>query len=471
MSQVNYPVQRPGEDRMDLRSLIEVLIRRRWIILAVALPVILVATIGTLRSAQLYLARGTLAIEVAGPQSPTFGRVYSNQDVILSSAAELAMSIPVASLAAQALADSLPALRERFPRHLMNVQTVADLQGVLHGGVSSNHVGESNMINLSFTHTHPAIALIGARALADAFIDFNIESRRISPAVQYYAEQIAATQAEIEALVVERANLEETLGLIGVAPDVRQSVDQIRALEGQYFQARSRREGIEARLRAMTEAIDADPGFVPTVGNTEASSLNRLKGELDTRLTRLATLRETFNEDSVWIQRELRQIEALRQELDLERSRYLETLRVGLAEAQSVEQSFLAAQRSQAKELVGFPSVRGRVETLDLRIDGLRRLLQSLQHKHGEVRMAAESDVRISDVRLIEEPVMDVPIGRGRKILYLIIASFLAVALALVIAFFVESNDHRIYDRRRAELYLEVPVLGSLPDTTRKSRA
>ena len=35
--------------------------------------------------------------------------------------------------------------------------------------------------------------------------------------------------------------------------------------------------------------------------------------------------------------------------------------------------------------------------------------------------------------------------------------------MGLVAAFFVESNDHRIYDRRRAELYLEVPVLGSLP--------
>ena len=94
------------------------------------------------------------------------------------------------------------------------------------------------------------------------------------------------------------------------------------------------------------------------------------------------------------------------------------SLRIGLAEARSVEQSFLAAQQTQTQNLETFPSVRGQVETLDLRIDGLRRLLQNLQHKHGEVRMAADSDGRISDVKMIEDPVLDVPIGRGRKISY-----------------------------------------------------
>jgi uncharacterized protein involved in exopolysaccharide biosynthesis len=471
MSQVNYPVQRLGEDRVDLRSLIEVLIRRRWIILAVALPVILVATIGTLRGAQLYLARGTLMIEIAGPQSPAFGRFWINHDVILSSAAELGQSVPVASRAALALADSLPAYRERFPEHLSRVMTVADLQEVLHGGVTTNHVGESNMINLSFTHTSPQFALIGARALADAFIDFNIESRRISPAVEYYAEQIEATQREFEELVARRTAVQEASGLTGLAVDARQSLEQIRNLENQYFQARSLREGLEARLRAFDRAIAADPNFVPTVGVNEATSLDRLKADLDTRVARLVTLRDSYQEDSIFIQRELQQIAAMQTELNLERERYLQTLRVRVAEARSIEQSYFAAQQGQARNLEVFPAVRGQIETLDLRIDGLRRLLQNQQQKLGEVRMAADSDLRISDVKLIEDPVLDVPIGRGRKILYLLIASFLAIALALVVAFFVESNDHRIYDRRRAELYLEVPVLGSLPDTSRQSRA
>jgi len=471
MSQANLPVPRPSEDRMDLRSLVEVLIRRRWIILLVAMPVILVATIGTLRTAQMYLARTTMAIEVAGPQSPSFGRGPVNYDMVLSAAAELVMSVPVAAKAALALADSLPALQQRYPKVFARVLTVADLQDVLHGGVNSRHVGESNLISLNFTHATQGFALMGAGALADAFIDFNSYSKRISPAVEYYAEQIAVTQAEIDTLIAQRTKVLQATGLLGVQADLRVSFEQVRGLEGQYFQARSRREGMEARLRGLEQAIAADPDFVPTVGSAEAASLNRLKGELDTRVARLTTLRQSYRDDSVFIQRELRQLDELRGEIDRERSRYLQTLRVNLAEARSVERSFLDASQSQTQNLDAYPEVRGQIENLDLRIDGLRRFMQNLQQKHGEVRLIADGDLRISDVMLIEEPVLDVPVGRGRRILYLLISVVLAVALGLVVAFFVESNDHRIYDRRRAELYLEVPVLGSLPDTSTRAKS
>ncbi|MDY0111040.1 MAG: hypothetical protein RBT60_14020 [Candidatus Krumholzibacteria bacterium] len=466
MSQVQYPVQRSGEDRMDLRSLIEVLIRRRWIIALVALPVIFVATLGTLRTTQMYLARTTLMIEVGGPRSPYYGRSPGSYDMVLSSAAELVMSLPVAAKAAMALADSLPQFQQQFPQAFAGVLTVADLQDVLHGGVNSRHVGESNLISLNFTHPTPQFALIAAGALADAFIDFNSVFKSNSPAVEYYSEQIAATQAEIDSLIAQRTRVLQSSGLLGVQADLKMSIEQIRGLENQYFSARSRREGLEARLSGLEQSIADDGDFVPTIGNSEALSLNRLKGELDTRLATLLTLRQSYQDDSVFIQRELRQIDDLRDEIARERERYLQSIRINLAEARSVEQSFLNAHLAQAQSVEMYPDIRGRIENFDLRIDGLRRFLQNLQQKHGEMRLVAEGDLRISDVIQVEEPVLDVPVGRGRRILYLIISIVLAVAMGLVAAFFVESNDHRIYDRRRAELYLEVPVLGSLPDTS-----
>jgi uncharacterized protein involved in exopolysaccharide biosynthesis len=471
MSEQKYPVQKVGEDRMDMRSLVEVLIRRRWIILAVALPVILAATVGTLRSTQVFRARTTMMIEISSPQTPSFLRQTPNLDMVLSSAAELGMSTPVARLAAEALVDSLPRLQRDLPEWFADVQTVDDLQGVIHGGVNSNHVGESNLLNLSFSHPDPGFALMGADALADAFIEFNINTRRNSPAVGYYTDQIVNTQSEIDSLMTIRTAVLEASGMVGMQADLKVSFNQIRGLESEYFTARSRREGLEARIRGTEAAIAQDPDYVPPVSSAEAASLNRLKGELDTKVARLTELRQRYKDDSTWVMREREQIELLRDEIVRERARYLESLRIELAQARSVEQSFLAAQQAQASDLTAYPAVRGRIETLDMEIDSLRRLLHNLQMKRGEVRMATSSDMRISDILLIEEPVLDVPVGRGRKILYLIISVVLAIAMGLVAAFFVESNDHRIYDRRRAEMYLEVPVLGSLPDTAHRQRS
>jgi len=470
MNQVQNPLQRTGEDRMDLRSLVEVLIRRRWIIMLVALPVIVVAVIGTLRATQVFRARTTLMIEIGGAQNPRFFERNQSLDMILSAAAELAMSAPVAGLAAETMADSIPVYQRDYPEWFAAVETVDDLKQVLVAGANSNHVGESNLLNLSFTHPDPQFALIGAGALADAFIEFNVTTKRNSPAVSYYTEQIEETQAEIDSLMALRTDVLNTAGVIGIQEDIRGTITQIRGLESDLFRARSTRQGLEAELRSIEAAIAEDPDYIPAVAHNLAASMNRLKSELDTKLARIAELTQRYSDGSVWVEREKAQIDLIRDELLVERDRYLQTLRISIEQNRAIEHSFRDAKELQASELVGYPEARGRVEIIDANLEGLKRLLQSLQLKRGEVRMASNSDIRVTDAFLIEEPTLDMALGQGRRMLYLIISVVLAIAMGLVAAFFVESNDHRIYDRRRAELYLEVPVLGSLPDTTKKSR-
>jgi uncharacterized protein involved in exopolysaccharide biosynthesis len=409
-------------------------------------------------------------VEVSAPQTPTFDRRAPNYDIVLSSAAELGQSSPVAQLAAEALVDSLPSLKRDYPTMFEAVATADDLKGILHDGVTCAHVGESSLLTLSYTHPSARFAMMGATALSDAFIEFNVSTRRNSRAVEYYSDQIAAAEVLIDSLMVIRTQILDATGMIGMQADLKMTFNQIRALEGDYFKARSVREGIESKINAIRDAVAEDPDFVPSITNTNPGSMNRLKGELDLKLAELATLRQRYTDDSHWISRTQRQTDALRAEIARERDHYIRSLEIELAEARSVEQSLQASHELQMEDVAAYPGVRNRIETLDLRIDGLQRLLQNLEVKRGEVRMAADTDIRISNVLLIEEPSLDVPVGRGRRFLYLAISILLAATIGLVAAFFVESNDHRIYDRRRAEMYLEVPVLGSLPDATAKPR-
>ncbi len=472
MAELGHPVQqRPGEDRTDIRSLVEVLIRRRWIILTVALPVIVVAAIGTLRSTQTFRARSTIMLEFASPKDPQFGRRPVDYTMALSAAAELGMSAPVAKLAAEALADSIPVLRSELPEWFADVETVGDLAGIIQGGANSTHVGESNLLNLSMTHPSARFALMGAEALSDAFISFSVSTKQNSPAVEYYSEQIAATQSDVDSLMTIRARLIESAGIVGMRADLEQAYQQIWRLENEYFTARTKREGLESVLRELRAAIAADPDFVPAVAPSQSASLSRLKGEYDTQRVEMAELLQTYHEDSQWVQRLQRRSDALREDIRVERDRYVQSLAMELAEAQSVEDSYRSAYQQLAESVSDYPEVQGRLETLDMELDSMRELLLSLHMKRGEVRMSANSDLRVSDILLVEEPMLDVPIGRGRSILYLIISVVLSIAMGLVAAFFVESNDHRIYDSRRAEMYLEVPVLGSLPDASGEAPA
>lgn len=470
MNQSQHPMQQVSHENVDMRSLVEVLIRRRWVILLVSVPVILVATLATLRSSQIFTARSTLMIEIGGPQNPRFSE-RRDLNTVLSSAAELGASAPVARLAAESLADSIPSLQARYPQWFEGVESVEDLAGIIHDGVNSGHIGESNLLSLSFSHPAAGFALTGAGAVARAFIDFNISTKRNSPAVEYYTEQIMSAQAEIDSLYALRTAALDKAGVLGMAADLRMTVSQIRNLESEYFRARTARVGLEAEIDMLEQAIAADPEFLPPGLNRGTTSASRLKSALDESLARLAELRQRYAEDSVWVQRELTQVQALRIELLRERDQYMASLKVELGELKAVEASYEEAHQQQLAGIQSYPEMQANLESLDMQIGGLRDVLGSLQRKRGEVRMAADSDIRVTDAIIIEEPTLDTPVGKGRKILYLLVAVVLAVAIGLVVAFFVESNDHRIYDRRRAELYLEVPVLGSLPDTSRKPQA
>ena len=257
MTEFQTPIQRPAEDRMDMRSLVEVLIRRRWVVVGVALPVIVVALVGTLRSAQLFMARTTLMVEMSSPQTPAFNRTSVNYDMVLSSAAEIAMSAPVAAEAALALADSLPILQRELPKYFEGIEGVAGLQDAILGGVNCSHVGESNLLNLSYTHPNARFALMGAGALARAFIEFNISTKHKSSAVEYFTEQMGITQAEIDVLMERRTAVLNSSGLMGMQADLKLSFQQIRGLESEYFKAQSRRRGLKVRLEGMRAASAA----------------------------------------------------------------------------------------------------------------------------------------------------------------------------------------------------------------------
>jgi len=102
------------------------------------------------------------------------------------------------------------------------------------------------------------------------------------------------------------------------------------------------------------------------------------------------------------------------------------------------------------------------VESLDLQISTRQDLMETLQIKRGEVRLKAGSDQRISSLLLLNTPTLSMRVGGSKKFLYIGIAIVFAFTLGLIVAIFVDNQDHRIYDSRQAAQVLDVPVLGAV---------
>jgi capsular polysaccharide biosynthesis protein len=57
-------------------------------------------------------------------------------------------------------------------------------------------------------------------------------------------------------------------------------------------------------------------------------------------------------------------------------------------------------------------------------------------------------------------------VAGSKKMLYLLLATLFGLALGLLAALFAENQDHRLYEKRQVQQYLELPVLGSITRTT-----
>lgn len=445
---------RPG--RYDAKELLSIVIRRRWIILAIFVPIVLAAFVGTMRTTSSVTASTLVLVEPRQPENPTFGGGFINDDVVMSTAAQLAMSIPVAQRAAAALIDSIPSLIAEDPV-LGHLQSEEDLMSALLDGVDCRQREESNILQITYSHANPRFGLMAVGALTEAFIEYNIERRQNPRAIGYYTEQIRSVQAEVDSLMAERAEALDHAGIAAFTDNPTSSVNQIRFLEQEHFRARSRRQGVEARLRQLERVIVEDPDFVPM-----DDDLRGLKTTYEARLAKMADLRSQYNEGAPQIERQQELIDSAKKDLDRGRSDLVEWLRLQLEEARSVEESLLESVRTQQAALQDYPRVARVVDSLNLQIKTRQELLESLQFKRGEVRLKSASDQRISNIVRINEPSIESVVAGSKKALYLGLATIFGLVLGLITAVLVDNQDHRVFGPRQVEQYLDTQVLGSV---------
>lgn len=447
--------------QFGLRDMLAIMIRRRWVILAVVAPIALFATIGTMQSTDMLTASTDVLIEGRSAASPQFRVQSVDYDVLMSTATEIAQSMPVAAKAAEALWDTLPSIVAADPDFILP-ETPRQLRNTLLRYVSCGPVGESNILRLSYNSANRRFALLAVGALTDAYIDYSIESQQNTRAIDYYTDQINMLQVEIDSLMTRRADIYNVAGFMAFRANTTAGINHIKSLEYSYYTTRSTRIGLESRLEAIYDAIDENPDYAPALLVGENQTFLLAKGEYDDALRALNELRVRYQEDSEWVQRQHQLVDDARNKLHEERDAFVTHLEIELQQLWSTEVSLQQAVEEQKDMLIGYPDIERRVESIDLQISTQRDLLESLQMKRGEVRLSAESDLRISNITQLNEPSIKAGVGGGKKMLYLVMALVLALVIGLMAAVFIENQDHRIYDRRDAEQALEVPVLGAI---------
>ncbi|MFH1842201.1 MAG: hypothetical protein ABIF77_03265, partial [bacterium] len=409
-----------GHSTFSLREVVFILYRRRLIVLILALPIILVGSRGLFQQTGTVTAACRVLVELAGPDLPRWDTRATGVDFDreLSTMQHMAMSVPVAELAACNLVDSVEVMVSLDPLYapLRNQENLIEF---LLGGLDVSALGESSMIEISFTCVHPRVALMCCDFCRNAFMEYSINAGKNPLAVSYYDDQIRAVTVEIDSLLVLRGDAMREAGYLSLDDDLQYDSGQLTSLEDDYYAAKTERSFLQSRLKSIRESLAEDSDFVPIGDRTmDRIGLNQLMQHVTSHRNELNRLLGIHPPDCVPVQRCREILDRSEQDLRAGVQSYMQNLENELEAARQKERTLMAVIEELRDAMTRAPATYQKVTLLDSEIQANMSLLEDLQVKRGEVRISAMADERISRMMRLTEPELVVMFASGQPLIY-----------------------------------------------------
>jgi len=450
----------PGQS-FGLRDLVYVSFRRRWIVLAIWIPILVFGVLGLYRETGAFVASSKVMLELSDASAPqNRGTVRPDEyDLAMSTFANLGMSVPVAQRAGRTLVDSLGVLQAIDPDYAELAEEEARLEFIL-DRLDISRVAESNLMDIQVTSPYERVSLMVNRAVQTAFLDYSANTVGRDQAVAYYEEQMALLQDNIDSLLAVRQAIAMEAGLGDPLIDGRNIASLQASLQGDVYDLRSQIAFRESELNQLRAAAAGNTDFLPL--NTVSPNLAGQRARLDEALAELARLRADHPEQSPPVQRQVEQVALLRSTLQASVQDYIRVQEMDLAALRTqleVVEGQLAEVKRAVREL---PYVQRRITLIDTQVTAKSQVLREFQRKLGDVTLSAAADERVNRLLKVTEPEIVSVVSPVRRYLYMGLLAIAGLVAGLLVALLVDRMDSRIYNVSRLGEAVDAPVLGAV---------
>jgi uncharacterized protein involved in exopolysaccharide biosynthesis/Mrp family chromosome partitioning ATPase len=457
-----------AEYQLNLRDYWRVIRRRKGItIIVTALFALFTFFLAQLqRPTPIYEASASVKFERSTTLAGVLTEVVSvSAGDSMATQAAIVKSFPVLERVAKALglipARLSPGAVRESERYL---QVLSELQQ----RITTEQQGTTNVIEITATAAQPRQAQQLANLVAEAYREDNIASRnrQVREARRFIEEQLQVVGSRLQASEEALKRLKEQRGFLSLADETTAVVSRLANLETELERARLLRDQLGAQVAALRAGGPAgrrpgEPGLPAAADGTLA--------RLNTSLL----------------------------DLQLERENLLITLMPNHPQVQEVDAKLQNVQAELLRELEGrVQTARGRVATLEAAIQGLRKahanlpelalevvrlqrdvkvnedLFSLLKAKNQEAQIReSEQVIEVTIIRPATEPTR--PKNPPQTATKTLVGTIIGLTLGIVLSFVVETLDTSIGTIEDVESFLEVPVLGLIPniDVAREAEA
>jgi uncharacterized protein involved in exopolysaccharide biosynthesis len=456
-----------GGTGLSLRDIVFILFRRRWVVLLISMPIILMGGFSLLRQTSSFSASCRVLVELSSVDLPRWNTTGRNIDYDreLSTMFNIAMSLPVAEMAAASLTDSVPRIMELLPNNL-TLRQPDGLKEFLLEQLDVSAVGESNILEFQFSSPNLEVSLMAVGAMRDAFVEYHVKGRKNRKAIAFYNEQYRAVQSQIDSLLSARSTVLAASGYSSIKDQMRNEVGLLADIEARLLTTTANRRELELQYQTLSGYLDGDPLAFPLgVDANKNYTLVELRTLVSKHQDELNLILTVHTPESIPARRHQTLVDRSLEGLRETQASFVESIRLEYEAAQSRERTLAEQAATLTVSTARGPVAESKITMVDVEIESLRELLKDVQGKLGEVRLNQTADERVSSVTRLTDPEGIYSLSGGKTVIYFVVIAVFALALGIVAALILASMDHRVYHPRDVEDKLRLPVFASVSRT------
>lgn len=347
-------------------------------------------------------------------------------------------------------------------------QALAALARKLQANLEVKPLRDTRLVEIAYTAPHPELAARIANGVAEAYIDWGVETRfaSVGRASSFLASQIEALKREIQEKEAQLQAYSRRTDIVALDPNSNVTLQRLEGLNRDYVEAVSQRIQKEARYKELMSSQEEAVADLVSGGLVGQLRAEQLKLERD-----YATKLNTFKPDWPAMQELKARIDKGRQHLQ---NVIQETVSNAREQAKAEYQAALRREQSLAQELakqkaeaMQLNSVAVEYNNLKVEVSTRRGLLDELLRKQAETEVSSRlGNSRESNILVVDRALPPAAAFRPSLKRNLVLGGALGLFLGIGLVFVAEYLDRRVKSPEEVDRLVGLPVLATIPDVS-----
>jgi succinoglycan biosynthesis transport protein ExoP len=333
----------------------------------------------------------------------------------------------------------------------------------LRGMVSVEPVEETRLVNITAMNPNPAMARDVANAVAQAYIDFNIDNRMRSSqyTLTWLTNHVYEMKKKLEDAEAEFLTYKQKASLLSPEESQKMIAQKRTEFNDAYIQARNRRLELNTKLKQL-RGISSAKGDVSHLRSLIASPLiDTLYNQLVNAEVELGRLREVYKSKHPKVIEVTTSIENIRRKMD-------EEVKKETANLEAEQEVLLAKEEVLQKTIADFEKEAMETNKMELNYTILQRNVEMNQRLYDTIlsrlkEVDITGNIDVSNIRITESAVLPrFPMGPNKK-RNLMLGIVVGLMIGVGLSFLWEYLDRSLRTEEDVRRYLGLPVLGVIP--------